>query len=380
MRFKTLGTTELCDPTGRPIESILTQPKRLALLAYLCIARPTGFRRREELLALFWPESDETRSRSALSQSLHRLRQGVGKDVILTRGPDEVGVDLTRLECDVPALDRALADGRIDAVLELYRGELLPGLTVDDAPAVERWLDAERSALASRVAAGAWTGVERARREGSAADAERWARRAVDLAPYDEAGVRRCMALLAESGNLAGAVQCFEELDRRLRSDLDVAPSVETVALLETLKQARALSRRSPPAVISTPLTLQPATQDQAALAAETAGSRGDAPRWTWSRALRLPVLGTALVAAGAVALVLAIRQPRATQPPAARRVLVLPFSVRGDSSLAFLREGLVDLLSTRLDGVAGVQALDPSTVLTTREPPADGSLSGQAR
>src|SRR5262245_12921902 len=40
------------------------QPKRLALLAYLAIARPRGAHRRDALVAIFWPELDQHGARS----------------------------------------------------------------------------------------------------------------------------------------------------------------------------------------------------------------------------------------------------------------------------------------------------------------------------
>jgi hypothetical protein len=46
-------------------------------------------------------------------------------------------------------------------------------------------------------------------------------------------------------------------------------------------------------------------------------------------------------------------------------RFAVLPFSVRGSPQLAYLGEGIVDLLSRNLDGVDGLKALDPGTVLS---------------
>lgn len=49
---------------------------------------------------------------------------------------------------------------------------------------------------------------------------------------------------------------------------------------------------------------------------------------------------------------------------PASERVVVLPFVVRGDSGLEYLREGMVDLLSTRLDGLGSLGAIDPTAVL----------------
>lgn len=358
VRFNALGTTELLDAGGRSIEAVLSQPKRLALLAYLCIARPVGFRRRDELLALFWPESDDARARAALSQALHRLRGGLGPESILTRG-DEVAVDGARVASDVAALDRALAEGRLDEALALYRGDLLPGLVLGDVPEFERWLDGERAALRERASRAAADGVERARARGAPADAVRWARRAVELAPYDEAAVRRCVTVLAEQGDVAGAVRCFEEFDARLRRDLELEPAAETVALLGRIKGARAraaLAPTPPAAAVVTPADTSPA--------APPPPPRPPPPPARSRATLRPALLIAAGVALVGLALTVMPRRPRSDGSPVSQRVLVLPFTVRGDSGLAFLREGMVDLLSTRLDGLAGVQAVDPHAVL----------------
>ncbi len=45
-------------------------------------------------------------------------------------------------------------------------------------------------------------------------------------------------------------------------------------------------------------------------------------------------------------------------------RVAVLPFSVRGSAEFDYLREGMVDLLSTRLDGVSDLRVSDPRAIL----------------
>jgi hypothetical protein len=46
-------------------------------------------------------------------------------------------------------------------------------------------------------------------------------------------------------------------------------------------------------------------------------------------------------------------------------RFAVLPFTVRGSPQLAYLGEGIVDLLSRNLDGVDDLKAVDPGTVLS---------------
>ncbi|MFN2397211.1 MAG: protein kinase [Gemmatimonadaceae bacterium] len=53
-----------------------------------------------------------------------------------------------------------------------------------------------------------------------------------------------------------------------------------------------------------------------------------------------------------------------AQAPLAGYRVAVLPFSFRGSERLGYLREGIVDLLSTKLDGAANLSVADPNAVL----------------
>ena len=50
---------------------------------------------------------------------------------------------------------------------------------------------------------------------------------------------------------------------------------------------------------------------------------------------------------------------------PLARAIAVLPFSVRGSAGLAYLGEGMVDLLGTKLEGAGDLRTIDPRSVLT---------------
>src|SRR6266705_1204831 len=66
VEFRLLGTLSLTTADGREAGSLLSQPRRLALLAYLAAATPRGPHRRDTLLALFWPELDQEHARAAL--------------------------------------------------------------------------------------------------------------------------------------------------------------------------------------------------------------------------------------------------------------------------------------------------------------------------
>jgi hypothetical protein len=93
VRLRVLGSVDLIDDGGRDLVAVLAQPKRLALLTYLVLARPPGFHRREVLLSLLWPQSDQGTARNSLRQALHFLRHALGDAVIVSRGEKDVGVD-----------------------------------------------------------------------------------------------------------------------------------------------------------------------------------------------------------------------------------------------------------------------------------------------
>jgi Tol biopolymer transport system component/DNA-binding SARP family transcriptional activator len=238
-QLRVLGGVELCGPDGRPVRSVMAQPKRLALLIYLAAAGPDAFRRRDTLLALFWPEAGGVRARKALNRAVYFLRQAIGRDVVVTRGDDEIGVSTARLACDAVRFEAALASGAAEQALELYRGDLAPGFLLSDTPGFERWLEEERARLRRRAVEAAMRLAEQEAETGRLGPAERWAHRATVLSPYDERAASLRISLLDRMGDRAGAVRAFEELQRRLREDLEVEPSPETRAQSDAVRSRR---------------------------------------------------------------------------------------------------------------------------------------------
>jgi hypothetical protein len=144
-----LGQADLRDSGGKAIEALLAQPKRLALLAYLTLASPHGFHRRDLLLSLFWPDLPEARARNALRQALFQLREWL-PDVVLSRADGSLGIDRTHLSCD--AIDFETACGSRDAATAsaLYVGDVLPAFSIGDADPFNEWLEGYRVALRQR--------------------------------------------------------------------------------------------------------------------------------------------------------------------------------------------------------------------------------------
>lgn len=128
IEFRVLGGVDLRGQDGGDLESILHQPKRLALFGYLAAASPRGFHGATLSSASSGPSSIRKHARNALTQAVHVLRRSLGSDVLVSRDGDELGLDRTRLWCDACAFEEMLAAGRPDEALELYGGDLLRGL------------------------------------------------------------------------------------------------------------------------------------------------------------------------------------------------------------------------------------------------------------
>ena len=356
VRFHALGAIELAAGNGTDERVILSRQKRLGLFAYLVLARPQRFHRRDELVALFWPELDQQHARTALRQALHYLRKTLGHEVFLTRGEEEIAVDGSRIRCDAIEMDASLDAGDAEAALALYRGPLLPGLHIGGSAELDRWLDGERDRFARRAFAAAGSLARHEEQRGDGAGAIAWARRAAELAPFDETAARTLIRLLDAAGASAEAIATYNAFALAIRQELELEPSTETRELIRGIREAAA---------------------ERAARAAdlEPAGSSGEtgasAPPLPSIRAasVRRDRLSSTMPLAFATVVVIAYVFARLTMiagrdPDTTPIVAVLPFTVEGSREFAWLREGLADLLSAKLDGAGALRAVDANVVL----------------
>lgn len=144
IRLQLLGLQHLERVGGESLDSVVAQPKRFAVLAYLAIANG-AFVRRDTLLLVFWPELDQFAARRALRNTLYQLRKALGADLFRTRGDEEVAIATEELWCDVTAFDLAVDQGRFADAAALYRGELLTGFHLPGGDEeFESWLSEQR--------------------------------------------------------------------------------------------------------------------------------------------------------------------------------------------------------------------------------------------
>ena len=364
--LRTLGVLDLRDGKGVEIRSVLQQPKRLALLAFLTISTPRRYHRRDSLLAMFWPELDGEHARAALRRSLHFLRAALGAGSIEGRGEEEVCVRPEQLWCDAVAFEEALRSGNPASALELYQGNLLEGFHVSESPSFENWLDGERGRLRSLATQAAWSLADEADRRHSCEEAVRWGRQAFELNPDDEEALRRLLGLLDRLGDRAAALATYEGFVRRLTRD-GVEPESETRALMEAVR-ARPRPRNvsvSPefPTSPTEPETKRPVS--------------GPQHTRRWPR--RMVAAGAATLGILGLAAIWALSHRRAVLDP--RRVLVAPFQNRtGNASLDPLGFIAADWIGRGLSETRLVQVVDASAALTSGRAGTGESAAGGER
>ena len=244
IELRMLGRLSLTGADGGEVRTLLGQPRRFALLAYLAAATPLGFHRRDSLLALFWPELDQEHARTALRQALRVLRTALGSGVLVNRGDEDVGLDFGQVWSDVAALERAVDAGEWLEATDLYRGPLLEGFFISDGPEFESWLETERTRLRETASRAAQALIEQCESRGNLTTAAHWARRAVELAPNDEALVRRLISVLDHHGDRASALQAYQAFAQRLAAEYEAEPAAETQALVAAVRARERVTPR----------------------------------------------------------------------------------------------------------------------------------------
>jgi DNA-binding SARP family transcriptional activator len=383
MRLRTFGGLFVETEDGG--RHVALQRKPLAVLALLASAGLAGVSR-ARLLSLLWPESDEEHARTALRQALFQVRRELRSADVVT-GTTQLRLETSLLPSDVRALDEALQRGEPERAVALYHGPFLDGFHVPGAEDFERWATQEGDRLARRVKKALESLATDAGRRGDHEVAAAWWRRLAELDPLDSAVTLRLMRALSSAGDQHGAVRQARIHTDLVRHELDAEPDPAISALVSRLRTPThpgALVAPVVPPPAAPLLAAEPRPAEPVALAEAIAGVPGHpelavvaAPAQAGS-ADNAPVplragghprprlLAATLLMIVAIGITLWVRRRTAAAAPPIRAdaVVVLPFAVRGAPTLGYLREGMVELLSDRLDGAGALRTVDPRIVL----------------
>jgi DNA-binding SARP family transcriptional activator/predicted ATPase len=221
----------------------LTLPTRKsqALLAFLALP-PGRPHPREKLASLLWGGMAEAQARSGLRQSLSTLRKAmVGDAPALLIDGQTVALDASSVDVDVLEFERHVAEGTpaaLDRAAALYRGELLEGLALQEAP-FEEWILAERERL-RELALETLAKILRHQRETGATEAAlQTALRLLALDPLQEPVHRAVMRLYFQLGRRASALRQYQLCLGILQRELSIEPETSTKELYQEILRQR---------------------------------------------------------------------------------------------------------------------------------------------
>jgi serine/threonine-protein kinase len=348
--LRILGHTELSIAENLTGGGVLRQPKRLAVLAYLALAATEGFRRRDQIVGLFWPDQDQLHARTQLRKALHGLRATIGAEAFLTRGDEEIRLDTKMVWCDAVAFRRHCDAREWTEALALYRGDLLEGLFPGGVgEEFETWLAEQRAGLRGLAARAAWEGSALADLAGRRDEAIALARRAADLNLDDEEGVRRLIAALDRYGDRAGALRMFADWQSRLQKEFGAEPAPETRRLVRRVQASRKGESMETPhgSIAETPPRVPEGEIATAAVHPQMNG-----------RPSRKSSYGIMLIAGAAVLAIASILVgPRLSRLDSRQSgsVAVLPLRGLGDSITTLAGEAIAEELITNLTQLQGI-------------------------
>ncbi|MCB8943371.1 MAG: tetratricopeptide repeat protein [Ardenticatenaceae bacterium] len=231
-----------------------------ALLAYLVIEadRP---HRRETLAALLWPDMPDADAMRNLRKSLHRLKQTFDEqspgfsDELLAITRQTVAVNTAVFTADTHHFQTLLHDceqhphrhlhtctpcqQRLTQAADLYKGELLTGFTLPDAPTFDEWLIIQRESLHHNILLVLDHLTRAAEANGRYPQAQRYASRQIALEPWREEAHRQLMRAFAANGQRAEALAQYDTCAQILEEELGVEPAPETADLRQQITDNR---------------------------------------------------------------------------------------------------------------------------------------------
>jgi DNA-binding SARP family transcriptional activator len=364
IRIRTLGGLSVQGaPNG--LASVVTQPRRLAVLAVIARAGDRGITR-EKILAALWPDADGEVGRRSLSQALYALRRDLNADELLV-GVQELKVNPDVATCDVIEFETALAERNIERAAEIYGGPFLDGFRLPGAPEFDRWVEDERRSLAQRHVEALERLARRLAERGDAAAAAGWWRKLADLDPLNARVAAELMRSLVAAGDPSGALKHARIYEALLAQELDLEPDRQVIELAQRIRSEASAGAGGAPNAAETASVPTAGVAPQPPSAPHVAQASPPAPAIrqpspTESPAIAAPHRRTRIVAAflGLVVVLVAVGWWAGLRVRASNSTPVLAVGRIVDYRTTGGREAdaVGDMLGTNLARVRGLQVL----------------------
>lgn len=239
-----------------------------ALLAYLA-AEANRPHRRETLAALLWPDWPPQSAMSNLRYALADLRKNIADReanppyLLINRESIQLNRE-SNLWIDVKEFESATQESSttdLQSAIHLYRGAFLEGFSLPDSAPFEEWLLAKREYLSQQILKSLGRLAEACSDQGDYDQAERYARRQIEMEPWREKAYQQLMRASSLRGERVQSLAQFEDLRKALERELKVKPSEETIQLYRQIRDGKVEARTETAIAVETtilPLSEKP--------------------------------------------------------------------------------------------------------------------------
>ena len=246
---------------GQPVTDFKSNKVR-ALLSYLAVEadRP---HHREVLAGLLWPDWPDRDALSNLRYSLSNLRRVIDDQsaappyLHITRETLQFNIssdhwidvaafrELTESQPDAAVESQGL--DRVEEAVRLFRGDFLEGFSISDSIGFEEWVELKRRQLTQMLSSSFRYLILSFEQRGEFEQAQNYARKQIEIEPWDELAHQQLMRSLALSGQRGAALVQFELCRHLLAEELDVDPTLETKQLHEQIRTGKLHAQDAPP-------------------------------------------------------------------------------------------------------------------------------------
>lgn len=193
-----------------------------ALIYYMLVQRSAT---RQELVALFWENQNESTGLKNLRNTLYSIKKSLGDDFLISPQKSQIAVNNDwQIECDYYRFTR-------QHDFSSYSGPFLNGFSLKHSFTFEEWVTRTREKLHEIFLAHLEQQARDAHNAGNREQAIQLAKEYLREEPFDEAMAGFLMQRLQEDRKYSKAAEVYQKLKDQLSNELGAAPQASTTAL-----------------------------------------------------------------------------------------------------------------------------------------------------
>lgn len=193
---------------------------------YLCVRKNVT---REEIIQVLWGDDNETAGRKNLREAVYRIKKMFGQDFLLTAGHNAI--------CINPAFPVEVDWEHLTEETILDAGEEGPfaHFHIKNSYEYEQWVQDLQEQYNQLYLKCARQGLYQADAKRDIRKIQQYAGALIRHDPYNETVYYEAMDIYALNGNYSLAIKLYHNLEKLLRTELDVPPSPEITALYQRI-------------------------------------------------------------------------------------------------------------------------------------------------